>query len=97
MKQVPNWDNPLKLGKSAKEFVSGRVELARDTRFKTIQAVVYLAGTSKDDPYRVITLDQYQMSVGMQGDMMTGATLNGGDWGGRIVLARSGVSGSQGK
>jgi hypothetical protein len=80
LKSSPLAEEQRKLGMSAIEFVSGKVDSAAGT--------VSLAGTRKDDPNDVIFTDRYRLVVGENGRTLGGVSRNLGDWDGLIFLQR---------
>lgn len=80
LKRSPLAEEQRKLGMSAIEFVSGKVDSAAGT--------VSLAGTRKDDPNDVIFTDRYRLVVGENGRTLGGVSRNLGDWDGLIFLQR---------
>lgn len=80
LKRSPLAEEQRKLGMSAIEFVSGKVDSAAGT--------VTLAGTRKDDPHDVIFTDRYRLVVGENGRTLGGVSRNLGDWDGLVFLQR---------
>ena len=80
LKRSPLAEEQRKLGMSAIEFVSGRVDHAAGT--------VTLAGTRKSDPNDVIFTDRYRLVVGENGRSLAGVSGNLGDWDGLLFLQR---------
>lgn len=80
LERSPLAEEQRKLGMSAIEFVSGKVDRAAGT--------VTLAGTRKDDPNDVIFTDRYRLVVGENGRSLAGVSGNLGDWDGLIFLQR---------
>lgn len=80
LKRSPLAEEQRKLGMSATEFVSGKVDSAAGT--------VTLTGTSKDDPNGVIFSDRYRLIVSENGRSLGGVSGNLGDWDGLVFLQR---------
>jgi hypothetical protein len=80
LKRSPLAEEQRKLGLSAIEFVSGKVDGAAGT--------LTLAGTRKDDPNDVIFTDRYRLVAGENGRSLAGVSGNLGDWDGLIFLQR---------
>ena len=80
LERSPLAEEQRKLGLSATEFVSGKVDRVAGT--------VTLAGTRKDDPNDVIFTDRYRLVVGENGRSLAGVSGNLGDWDGLIFLQR---------
>jgi hypothetical protein len=80
LKRSPLPEEQRKLGMSATEFVSGKVDSAAGT--------VTLSGTRKDDPDDVIFTDRYRLVVGANGRSLAGVSGNLGDWDGLVFLQR---------
>ena len=80
LKRSPLAQEQRKLGMSAIEFVSGKVDSAAGT--------LTLAGTRKDDPNDVIFTDRYRLVVGENGRSLAGVSGNLGDWDGLVFLQR---------
>lgn len=80
LKRSPLPQEQRKLGLSATEFVSGKVDRVAGT--------VTLTGTRKDDPDDVIFTDRYRLVVGATGRSLAGVSGNLGDWDGLIFLER---------
>ena len=80
LKRSPLADEQRKLGMSATEFVSGKVDGAAGT--------LTLAGTRKDDPNDVIFTDRYRLVAGENGRSLAGVSGNLGDWDGLVFLQR---------
>lgn len=80
LKRSPLAEEQRKLGMSATEFVSGKVDGAAGT--------MTLAGTRKDDPNDVIFTDRYRLVVGENGRTLGGVSGNLGDWDGLVFLQR---------
>ena len=80
LKRSPLADEQRKLGMSATEFVSGKVDGAAGT--------LTLAGTRKDDPNDVIFADRYRLVAGENGRSLAGVSGNLGDWDGLVFLQR---------
>jgi hypothetical protein len=80
LKRSPLADEQRKLGMSATEFVSGKVDSAAGT--------VTLSGTRKDDPNDVIFTDRYRLVAGENGRSLAGVSGNLGDWDGLVFLQR---------
>jgi hypothetical protein len=80
LKRSPLAEEQRKLGMSATEFVSGKVDAAAGT--------VTLRGTRKDDPNDVIFADRYRLVVGENGRSLAGVSGNLGDWDGPVFLQR---------
>jgi hypothetical protein len=80
LKRSPLADEQRKLGMSATEFVSGKVDGTAGT--------LTLAGTRKDDPNDVIFTDRYRLVAGENGRSLAGVSGNLGDWDGLVFLQR---------
>ena len=80
LEHSPLAEEQRKLGLSATEFVSGKVDRVAGT--------VTLAGTRQDDPNDVIFTDRYRLVVGENGRSLAGVSGNLGDWDGLIFLQR---------
>ena len=80
LKRSPLAEEQRKLGMSAIEFVSGKVDSATGT--------LTLAGTRKDDPHDVIFTDRYRLVAGENGRSLAGVSGNLGDWDGLVFLQR---------
>jgi hypothetical protein len=80
LRRSPLAEEQRKLGMSAVEFVSGKVDSAAGT--------VTLRGTRKDDPDDVIFTDRYRLVVGENGRSLGGVSGNLGDWDGLVFLQR---------
>jgi len=80
LKRSPLPQEQRKLGMSATEFVSGKVDSAAGT--------VSLAGIRKVDPNDVIFTDRYRLVVGENGRSLAGVSGNLGDWDGLVFLQR---------
>lgn len=80
LRRSPLAEEQRKLGMSAIEFVSGKVDGAAGT--------LTLAGTRKDDPHDVIFTDRYRLVVGENGRSLAGVSGNLGDWDGLVFLQR---------
>ena len=80
LKRSPLAEEQRKLGMSATEFVSGKVDGAAGT--------LTLAGTRKDDPNDVIFTDRYRLVAGENGRSLAGVSGNLGDWDGLVFLQR---------
>lgn len=80
LRRSPLAEEQRKLGMSAIEFVSGKVDSASGT--------VTLSGTRKDDPNDVIFTDRYRLVVGENGRSLAGVSGNLGDWDGLVFLQR---------
>lgn len=80
LKRSPLAEEQRKLGMSATEFVSGKVDSAAGT--------VTLSGTRKDDPDDVIFTDRYRLVAGENGRSLAGISGNLGDWDGLVFLQR---------
>ena len=80
LKRSPLADEQRKLGMSATEFVSGKVDGAA--------GMLTLAGTRKDDPNDVIFTDRYRLVAGENGRSLAGVSGNLGDWDGLVFLQR---------
>jgi hypothetical protein len=80
LKRSPLAEEQRKLGMSATEFVSGKVDGAA--------GAVTLSGTRKDDPNDVIFTDRYRLVVGENGRSLAGVSGNLGDWDGLVFLQR---------
>jgi hypothetical protein len=80
LKRSPLAEEQRKLGMSATEFVSGKVDSAAGT--------VTLSGTRKDDPNDVIFTDRYRLVAGENGRSLAGVSGNLGDWDGLVFLQR---------
>ena len=80
LKRSPLAEEQKKLGMSATEFVSGKVDSTAGT--------VTLSGTRKDDPNDVIFTDRYRLVVGENGRSLAGVSGNLGDWDGLVFLER---------
>jgi hypothetical protein len=80
LKRSPLAEEQRKLGMSATEFVSGKVDGTAGT--------LTLAGTRKDDPNDVIFTDRYRLVAGENGRSLAGVSGNLGDWDGLVFLQR---------
>jgi hypothetical protein len=80
LKRSPLPEEQRKLGMSATEYVSGKVDAVAGT--------VNLAGARKDDPNDVIFTDVYRLVVGGNGRSLGGVSRNLGDWDGSVFLQR---------
>ncbi|HZX84722.1 MAG TPA: hypothetical protein VFF19_14230 [Reyranella sp.] len=80
LKRSPLAEEQRKLGLSATEFVSGKVDGTAGT--------LTLAGTRKDDPNDVIFTDRYRLVAGENGRSLAGVSGNLGDWDGLVFLQR---------
>jgi len=80
LKRSPLAEEQRKVGMSATEFVSGKVDRAAGT--------MTLAGARKDDPNDVIFTDRYRLVVGENGRSLAGVSGNLGDWDGLVFLQR---------
>lgn len=80
LKRSPLAEEQRKLGLSATEFVSGKVDGTAGT--------LTLAGTRKDDPNDVIFTDRYRLVAGENGRSLAGVSGNLGDWDGLLFLQR---------
>jgi hypothetical protein len=80
LKRSPLADEQRKLGMSATEFVSGKIDGTAGT--------LTLAGTRKDDPHDVIFTDRYRLVAGENGRSLAGVSGNLGDWDGLVFLQR---------
>lgn len=80
LKRSPLGEEQRKLGMSATEFVSGKVD--------SVAGTVTLAGTRKDDPNDVIFTDRYRLVAGENGRSLAGVSRNLGDWDGLVFLQR---------
>ena len=80
LRRSPLAEEQRKLGMSAIEFVSGKVDSAAGT--------LTLAGTRKDDPHDVIFTDRYRLVAGENGRSLAGVSGNLGDWNGLVFLQR---------
>ena len=80
LKRSPLAEEQRKLGMTATEFVSGKVDGAAGT--------VTLTGTRKDDPNDVIFTDRYRLWLARNGRSLAGVSGNLGDWDGLVFLQR---------
>ena len=80
LKRSPLADEQRKLGMSATEFVSGKVD--------GVAGTMTLNGTRKDDPNDVIFTDRYRLVAGENGRSLAGVSGNLGDWDGLVFLQR---------
>ena len=65
-----------KIGATAKEFVRGS--------YNPVTRQLLLVGYKKDDPYKVISTDEYRLEVSEDGRSFFGVTKGNGDWTGRL-------------
>jgi hypothetical protein len=80
LKRSPLAEEQRKLGLSAIEFVSGKVD--------GVAGTMTLNGTRKDDPHDVIFPDRYRLVAGENGRSLAGVSGNLGDWDGLLFLQR---------
>lgn len=69
-----------KIGFTGVEFVRGR--------YDPEARMLFLEGYRKDDPYEVIGLDKYRLEFSENGNSLTGASSNYGEWNAKFSLAR---------
>ncbi|MGD0547929.1 MAG: hypothetical protein ABR991_08910 [Terracidiphilus sp.] len=69
-----------KVGLTATEFVKGE---------RKGDGLLVLNGDDKDDPNRIIAIDQYRLAISDDGKVIGGITLNHGSWMGQFIAQRA--------
>ena len=81
LRASPRQSDRKKVGRQGIEFVEGTYDGVRNE--------ITLRGVREDDPYLVIGLDTYKLSLSENADRLTGKSKAGGSWSGNMSASRS--------
>ena len=81
LKKSPNASEQSMIGLTGIEYVSGTYD-------PQTRAVVF-QGYEKDDPNNILGVDEYKLSLSIDGSTLSGMTKNNGDWQGQLTATRN--------